>query len=129
MESVFESIREVSPPQSHPAEEGGGFPFYDTLRDEGGREEAAGRVKVLTGICGWAPRQLDGEVRRGGWKVARADAHTALVAVAPLRSSGRQSSTTDAEAVWRHLFASAAVLDISQLLSAQGILQRVSWAG
>ena len=58
MESVFESIREVSPPHSHPAEEGGGFPFYDTLREEGARDEGAGRIKVVRGLCGWAPRQV-----------------------------------------------------------------------
>jgi putative AlgH/UPF0301 family transcriptional regulator len=45
--------------------------------DEGiGRGGA--RVKAFRGICGWAPRQLDGEVRRGSWKVMRADTDSAL---------------------------------------------------
>jgi putative AlgH/UPF0301 family transcriptional regulator len=44
----------------------------DDIRD------GMGRVKVIRGISGWAPRQLDGEVRRGSWKVIRANAQTAL---------------------------------------------------
>eukprot|EP00960_Hanusia_phi_P049426 759547-Hanusia_phi.AAC.3 len=27
-------------------------------------------LMVFRGISGWAPRQLDGEIRRGGWKIA-----------------------------------------------------------
>jgi hypothetical protein len=38
-----------------PGEEGGGFPFYNTLRQEGeeGRSARGVRVKVLRGVCGW----------------------------------------------------------------------------
>lgn len=36
------------------------------------------RLKVMRGVSGWGPRQLDGEVRRGSWKVVLADAETAL---------------------------------------------------
>jgi hypothetical protein len=34
-------------------------------------EERVGRVKVFRGVCGWSPRQLDGEVRRGGGEEGR----------------------------------------------------------
>ena len=49
--------------------------------DATNRREAAGRdarIKVIRGVSGWGPRQLDGEVRRGSWKVVLADAETAL---------------------------------------------------
>jgi hypothetical protein len=38
-----------------PGEEGGGFPFYNTLRQEGYEARSARglRVKVLRGVCGW----------------------------------------------------------------------------
>jgi len=41
--------------QVDPGEEGGGFPFYNTLRQEGdeGRSARGVRVKVLRGVCGW----------------------------------------------------------------------------
>jgi putative AlgH/UPF0301 family transcriptional regulator len=45
---------------------------------EGEGGDSGARVKVLRGICGWGSRQLDGEVRRGSWKVMRADADSAL---------------------------------------------------
>jgi len=81
-------------------EEGGGFPFYNTLRQDG--EEVVGRVKVVRGICGWAARQLDGEVRRGGWKLADADVNMALLSILPTSTRHTATSTataTDAEAV------------------------------
>jgi putative transcriptional regulator len=52
--------------------------IINSVEDEAGRGGIDARVKVLRGICGWAPRQLDGEVRRGSWKVVRADADSAL---------------------------------------------------
>ena len=36
--------------------------------------------KVIHGISGWAERQLDGEVRRGSWRLADADALSVLAA-------------------------------------------------
>lgn len=36
------------------------------------------RLKTVRGVSGWGPRQLDGEVRRGSWKLVLADSATAL---------------------------------------------------
>ena len=55
------------------------------INDMEGRDRDNGvRVKAVRGICGWAARQLDGEVRRGSWKVVRADADSALTRHADL---------------------------------------------
>ena len=51
---------------------------FNAVGDEGRGGDVGARVKAVHGICGWAPRQLDGEVRRGSWKVVRADADSVL---------------------------------------------------
>jgi putative transcriptional regulator len=43
-----------------------------------GADDAGARVRIINGISGWGPRQLDGEVRRGSWKIVTADAESAL---------------------------------------------------
>jgi putative transcriptional regulator len=40
------------------------------------RQDPAANVRVFAGHAGWAPRQLDLEVRAGGWYVLSADAET-----------------------------------------------------
>ena len=44
--------------------------------------EGEWRVKVVRGVSGWGARQLDGEVRRGSWRIAAADADAALAVTA-----------------------------------------------
>ena len=43
-----------------------------------GVDDADARVRIIHGVSGWGPRQLDGEVRRGSWKIVTADAESAL---------------------------------------------------
>jgi putative transcriptional regulator len=40
------------------------------------QQDPAANVRVFAGHAGWAPRQLDLEVRAGGWYVLSADAET-----------------------------------------------------
>ena len=44
-----------------------GHEAAEALLQQGGEAARRGRLKLLRGHAGWAPRQLDGEVRSGGW--------------------------------------------------------------
>ena len=107
----------------HPGEESGGFPWHSTIEQEA--EELVGRLKVVHGVCGWAPRQLDGEVRRGGWKLAAADFSIALVSVQASGMGAQGVTGVEAEAVWSHIYDSSAALDAAQLIDSYGLLQTI----
>ncbi len=61
----------------------------DVLRKVVQGEVKAGALRAYAGYAGWAPGQLQNEIRRGGWYVTSADADTIFAA--------------DASRVWRDL--------------------------
>jgi len=64
------------------------------------------RLRVFRGVSGWAPRQLDGEIRRGGWKIADV-------------SLDQIFDTTGRTNLWETLDASPDTMGLAQILSTE----------
>mmetsp|Transcript_19663 Transcript_19663/g.44954 ORF Transcript_19663/g.44954 Transcript_19663/m.44954 type:complete len:329 (-) Transcript_19663:1193-2179(-) len=64
------------------------------------------QLRVFRGISGWAPRQLDGEIRRGGWKIA--DVRLDQIFDANSRNS-----------LWEALDSSPDTMGLAQILSTE----------
>ncbi|NIQ93470.1 MAG: YqgE/AlgH family protein, partial [Desulfuromonadales bacterium] len=61
-----------------------------------GLQAEVDQLRILTGYAGWAPGQLERELKRGGWKVAPARAVDVFDA--------------DPESLWNYLSGKGAVL-------------------